>query len=126
MKNRRVLLSVLSLLWAGMLSAQDPPRLVVREHVIDLGTRSLSQGDTTVVFHYKNEGDSALVISRVAATCTCVVPEFSTEPLQPGDSATLSALVSPYHSGRFSKALIIVNNSPETLLRVSIRGQITD
>ena len=126
MAIRRILLSVMSLLWAGMLSAQDPPRLVVREKLIDFGTRSLSQGDTTVVFHYKNEGDSALVISRVAATCTCVVPEFSTEPLQPGDSATISARISPYHNGRFSKTLVIVNNSPETLIRVAIRGQITD
>lgn len=126
MRILKFFLCSLALLAAGALAAQNPPQILIRERSVDFGTRSLAQGDTVVVFSYKNVGDSALVISRVAPTCSCVVPEFSTEPLQPGDSTTISARVTPNHTGNFTQVLVIVANTPENIHRLVVRGKITD
>ena len=127
MSLHQFVLSTVLLLSAGVrLSAQKPPQFSFRETVIQIGNRSLKQGDTTVVFRYQNAGDSVLVIARIVPTCTCVVPEYSTEPLQPGDSATIVAHIAPYHTGHFDQTLVIVANTRKTLSHVSIRGEITE
>ena len=91
---------------------QKPPKMVFRERILKLGAFSLSQKDTTVVFHYKNEGNSALVIARMYPACTCMVPTYSTEPLMPGDSATFSVRNTFSHKGLFSNVVTITYSSP--------------
>lgn len=106
--------------------AQDPPKLVLVEKAIERGSFPISDGVQTFTFHYKNEGDSALVVSRIIPGCTCVVPQFSTEPLMPGDSTTFTVLFTPPHVGRFSQMLTICSNGVKPILRAYIRGFVTE
>lgn len=113
------------------LAGQKPPKIVARNRVIDLDSFPLSIGaDTTVVFYYRNAGDSALVIAAMVPGCTCVVPTFSREPLMPGDSTTFSVRFIPSHSGPFSQAVTITYTTPGGsefyLTRVGIRGTVTE
>lgn len=110
--------------WA--LSAQESPKLVLTEKAIERGSFPISDGVQTFVFHYKNEGDSALVVSRIIPGCSCVVPKYSTEPLMPGDSTTFTVLFTPPHVGRFSQMLTICSNGVKPILRVYIRGFVTE
>ena len=109
---------------------QKPPKMVFRERILKLGAFSLSQKDTTVVFHYKNEGDSALVIARMYPACTCMVPTYSTEPLMPGDSCSFSVNYTFSHVGPFSNVVTITFSSPTSsqldLIRVGIEGEVLE
>lgn len=106
--------------------AQNPPKLVLAERIIEKDAFPISDGVQTFVFHYKNEGDSALVVSRIIPSCTCVVPEYSTTPLMPGDSTTFTVQFTPPHTGRFSQMLTICSNGIRPILRAYIRGIVTD
>lgn len=129
---RKVLLVTGALLLLCLeLAGQKPPRIVARNRVIDLDSFPLAiGGDTTVVFHYRNAGDSALVITTMVPTCTCVVPTYSKEPLMPGDSTTFSVRFIPSHSGPFSQAVTITYTTPGGteiyLTRVGIKGTVTE
>ena len=126
MRGYRLIL-ILLLLCLGLSSlAQNPPKLVLVEKSIERGTFPISDGVQTFVFHYRNEGDSALVISRIIPGCTCVVPEFSTEPLAPGDSATFTVKFTPPHTGKFSQMLTICSNGVKPILRAYVRGNVTE
>lgn len=106
--------------------AQNPPKLVLTEKAIERGSFPISDGVQTFVFHYKNEGDSSLVISRIIPSCTCVVPEYSTNPLMPGDSTSFIVRFTPPHTGKFSQMITICSNGVKPILRVYIRGFVTE
>ena len=129
----RKLLLLIGFAQAFCLSAagQKPPKIVSRNRVVQLDSFYLSKGaDTTVVFHYRNEGDSALVIRRMNPGCTCVVPTYSTQPLMPGDSTTFRASFTPSHAGPFSQTITITYSTPGGsklyITRVGIKGTVLE
>lgn len=127
--NRCVLRTVLCLILmmgCGILFAQRPPQLDLIEKTIVRDTVSMSDGVQTFVFHYQNVGDSALVISRVVPGCTCVVPEYSTQPLAPGDTASFRVRFTPPHAGRYNQMLTICSNGVKPILRAYIKGFVVD
>ena len=126
MRIWKIILSVLLVLFCRTVLAQNPPKLVLTEKAIERGTFPISDGVQTFVFHYKNEGDSALVVSRIIPGCSCVVPRYSTEPLMPGDSTTFTVLFTPPHTGKFSQMLTICSNGVKPILRAYIRGFVTE
>lgn len=109
---------------------QKPPKLVFENRVMDLGSIPLSKKDTTVVFHYRNESDSVLVIVNMIPTCTCVVPNYSKEPMAPGDCNSFSVRYTLSHAGAFSQAVTICFSSPNSsemeLIRVGIKGVVVE
>ena len=40
------------------------------------------------IFKFKNTGGSQLVISQVKGSCGCTIPEYSKNPVQPGDEGS--------------------------------------
>lgn len=126
MRVWKIILSVFLVLFCRTVLAQNPPKLVLTEKAIVRGTFPISDGVQTFVFHYKNEGDSALVVSRIIPGCSCVVPQYSTEPLMPGDSTTFTVLFTPPHTGKFSQMLTICSNGVKPILRAYIRGFVTE
>ena len=127
--NRYVLRAVFCLtlmMVCGILSAQRPPQLELIDKVIERDTVSMSDGVQTFVFHYKNAGDSALVMSRVVPGCTCVVPEYSTLPLAPGDTASFRVRFTPPHTGRYNQMLTVCSNGVKPILRAYIKGFVVE
>lgn len=115
-----------ALLGEFCLYAQNPPKLVLVEKAIERGSFPISDGVQDFVFHYRNEGDSALVVSRIIPGCSCVVPEYSSDPLMPGDSTTFIVHFTPPHTGKFSQMLTICSNGVKPILRAYIRGFVTE
>ena len=121
-----ILLPVFLLSFSEALPAQEPPKLVVRNRVIQLESIP-SRQDTTLVFHYENKGGSPLEIFNMIPGCTCVVPDYSKEPLMAGDSTSFTVRFTPSHPGPFSQAVTIVYAAPGSpqyeITRVAIRGE---
>ncbi len=57
----------------------------------DFGT--IIEGEQVVCyFDYRNEGGEDLLISSVEATCGCTTPDWSREPLGPGEKGSLAII----------------------------------
>ncbi len=61
------------------------------DSLVDFGT--VKEGETKdIQFRFKNTGNKPLVITSVAPSCGCTVPEFSREPIQPGKEGFVKAV----------------------------------
>ena len=126
MTFRKLFLCVFLLGFSGILLAQDLPILTLSQKVINKGSFPISDGVQTFLFHYRNTGSAPLVVTQMVAGCPCVVPEFSKEPLAPGDSTTFSVRYTPSHPGRFSQMITIISNGEKPYLRIYLKGIVTE
>ena len=95
--------------------------LVFDEQRHDFGTIQESLGPVTHNFQFHNNGNEPLVISRIRTSCGCTIPEYSEEPIAPGDSGSIKITFNPLgRPGEFSKAInVYANTVPErTILRI--------
>src|SRR5690606_37497406 len=60
------------------------PVITFEESSFDFGT--IDQGTNVEhVFKFKNTGDAPLMIVNAKSSCGCTVPEYTKEPVAPGD-----------------------------------------
>ena len=123
---RKFLLVIGLFSFCCLLSAQEPPQLSFLHNRINKGSFPISDGPQEFVFQYKNTGESPLIISRISPGCPCVVPEFSTDPLAPGDSATFKVRFNPPHTGPFDQRISVFSNGVDPVLRIYIKGNVTE
>ena len=92
----------------------------------DFGTIKEADGDVTCYFEITNTGDAPLLLLKAASSCGCTVPEFSKEPIRPGQSSQVTVT---YHAkgrpGPFTKSIRIYDNSaPNHVSMVTITGNV--
>jgi len=64
------------------------PKMSFEEEVYDFGT--ITAGETVEhEFTFENTGDAPLVISNAKASCGCTVPNWTKEPVQPGETGNM-------------------------------------
>lgn len=77
----------------------------------------IKQGDkVSYDFKFRNTGKSPLIISTVSATCGCTVPEYSKDPVNPGDEGVVKvSFDSEGKTGMTSKTVtVLANTIPNT------------
>ena len=84
------ILSVLTLaLCATVMMAQQAVITFSKtEH--DFGKINEADGRVTTVFEFKNEGMEPLVLSNVRASCGCTTPNWTREPVEPGQTGKIT------------------------------------
>jgi len=90
----------------------------------DFGT--IIEGEQVVCyFDYWNKGDVDLLISSVEATCGCTTPDWSREPLRPGEQGSLEIIFDASgRSGIQRKLITVRSNANEQEIRLTIRANI--
>ena len=80
------------------------------------------QGEqVSYTFKFKNTGNAPLIISNVETTCGCTTPEYTKNPIKPGESGKITVLYdSKGHKGFQNKRLLVkANTNPsETIIRI--------
>jgi hypothetical protein len=95
------------------------------EEVHDFGAFDESEGVVTCQFKYVNTGDEPLVIVAARATCGCTTPQYSKEPLAPGDTASVTVSYNASgRPGRFSKKIYIDTNTEMVRSTLMIKGTV--
>ncbi|MDE5637941.1 MAG: DUF1573 domain-containing protein [Alistipes sp.] len=95
MKKHLFLVLVSALCFPFVVWADEPcAELCIAPAKYDLGTIH-RKDKRTLSFEYANKGDAPLVIVDVDVSCGCVVPEWSKEPLLPGQSAVMTVEFDP-------------------------------
>jgi hypothetical protein len=77
----------------------------------------ITQGEkVTYSFKFKNTGKGPLIISSASATCGCTVPEYTKDPVQPGEEGYINVTFnSEGKAGMESKTVtLIANTIPNT------------
>lgn len=109
---------------AAAMMGQDPVITFVKtEH--DFGKINEGDGRVSTVFEFKNEGMSPLVLSNVRASCGCTTPTWTKEPIEPGQTGSITVTYNPNgRPGRFQKTVTITSNATEPTKRVYIKGEV--
>ena len=109
---------------AVAMMAQDPVITFEKtEH--DFGKIHEEDGRVSVVFNFKNEGMAPLVLSNVRASCGCTTPTWTKEPVEPGQTGSITVTYNPNgRPGRFQKTVTITSNASEATKKVFIKGEV--
>ena len=91
----------------------------------DFGKINEDGGRVSVVFEFKNEGMAPLVLSNVRASCGCTTPTWTKEPVEPGQTGSITVTYNPNgRPGRFQKTVTITSNATEPSVKVYIKGEV--
>ncbi len=91
----------------------------------DFGKINEADGRVSTVFTVKNEGMSPLILSNVRASCGCTTPKWPREPIEPGQTGSITVTYNPNgRPGRFQKTVTITSNATEPTKRVTIKGEV--
>lgn len=86
----------------------------------------IKEGDLAEhIFTFKNTGNAPIVIDQVRASCGCTTPEWSREPIMPGETSSIKAVFnSKGRPGNVYKTITITSNATETTTTLKLRGQV--
>ncbi len=110
------LLGIMFLISAGMLKPGGGNSVVFLNTSYSFG--QIKEGtNPSYSFSFTNLGDTSISITGVHSICGCTIPEYSKNPVKPGESGNI---VVTYHSGGrpgpFKKSIIVsTDGSPHTI-----------
>lgn len=104
----------------GIRRVINVPEIEFQKTEHDFG--KILQGEqVSYTFKFKNVGNAPLIITSIEKTCGCTSPDFSNEPIKPGEEGKITITYdSKGHKGFQNKRLIVkANTNPsETILRI--------
>ena len=127
MKKALFLLYLLGLLGIGLHAQENPAAktdsIVFDKMVHNYGT--IEQGsDGTCEFTFTNTGKEPLVLSGVRAGCGCTLPEWSKDPILPGESGVIKVKYDTRRVGPIAKAVVVTSNAINSRVVLRITGSV--
>ncbi len=121
--KKSILMSLLLLVSMSLFAQQAVITFKEKEH--NFGTIEEAGGKVTTVFEFKNEGMEPLVLSNVRASCGCTTPKWTREPIEPGQTGTITVTYNPNgRPGRFQKTVTITSNATTPTVKLIIKGEV--
>ncbi len=122
--SRTIITTLFSFL-AAIIVAQQP-MLEFKELKHDFGTIAEDGGKVSHTFEFTNTGATPLVISNVRASCGCTTPNWTKEPVEPGQKGIVTATYNPMgRPGGFNKTITVTSNASNETVRLTISGNVT-
>jgi hypothetical protein len=78
----------------------------------------------TCVFEFTNTGKVVLTLKNVQASCGCTVPEWSREPINPGEKGKITVKYNTKNVGNFQKNISVYSNAITSPVVLTIRGEV--
>ena len=100
--------------------SQDGAKIEFEKEVHDYGTIK-NGADGTCTFDFKNTGNQPLIISNAKGSCGCTVPSWPKEPINPGQTATITVKYDTKRTGAINKSVTITSNAvnePTKVIRI--------
>ena len=118
------------LLMCGLTAAlaQKPAEIRVDKLTHNFGTFSEKEPVVTCTFTYTNIGEQPLIINQAVASCGCTVPEYTKEPVKPGEKGQIKVTYNGTGKfpGHFKKSITIRSNGAVEMTRLYIEGDMTE
>ena len=108
--------------------AQKPAEIKFDKLTHDFGTFSEKEPVVTCIFTYTNVGELPLVINQAVASCGCTVPEYTKDPVKPGEKGEIKITYNGTGKfpGHFKKSITIRTNGETEMTRLYIEGEMTE
>jgi len=121
-----LLLSMISGLFAfGVIAQSKTAAIAFNEMSFNFGSIEESSGLQTHKFEFTNTGGEALIIQNVSTSCGCTTPEWTREPVMPGQKGFVSAAYNPAgRPGPFEKYITVQSNAEPPVLKLTISGNV--
>jgi hypothetical protein len=116
-------LSVFMLFVAFSLSAQ--PKITFDKTRHDFGRVSEGDGAAVYDFTFKNTGTAPLIIQNVSTTCGCTTPEWTRQPIRPGDAGFIKVAYDVKgRPGAIDKTIAVFSNGTPSPVNLRINGEV--
>lgn len=118
-------LALMLLLNIGIASAQGQADIKFDKTTHNFGEFSEENPIVTCIFTFTNIGDAPLVIHQAVASCGCTVPQFTKEPILPGENGQIKVTYSGKgrYPGHFRKSVTVRSNAKKEMMRLYIEGE---
>ena len=105
---------------------EDAPIITWDEDVYSFG--EIEEGEeVNHVFTFTNTGKSPLIIADVKASCGCTTPEFTKEPIKPGESGKITVVFnSAGQRGKQQKIISVMSNAHPNISMVQLKGEVKE
>ena len=93
--------------------------------VYNYGKVKESDKPVKCTFEVENVGTAPLIIQRVSASCGCTTPEYTKDPILPGEKGKID--VSYDTKGRvgpINKTITVFTNVPDKVYKLKITGEV--
>jgi len=120
---KRFIFSALMLV-CGIMVASAQAEIKFDKLTNDFGTFSEASPVVTCTFNFTNVGDKPLVINQAVASCGCTVPEYTKDPIQPGEKGSIKVTYNGKGKfpGHFKKSITVRTNGKVEMTRLYIEG----
>lgn len=89
----------------------------------DFGT--IPQGTpVTYTFVFTNTGKEPLIITNASASCGCTTPDWSKEPIKPGQKGYVKATYNAAAAGGFTKSVTVTSNAKRSMVTLMLKGEV--
>jgi hypothetical protein len=126
MKIKKIILTFSILCIAPLLYSQfAKPTIsfITTDH--DFGSIYEADGIVSIEFEYTNTGKVPLILQDVHASCGCTSPEWTKEPIVPGQYGRIKVNFDPKNRpGPFAKTITVTSNADPAVNTLSIKGTV--
>lgn len=118
-------LFISALLLTSFMAMAQNAVITFKETEHDFGKIREDGGRVSYVFEFTNDGAKALALKNVRASCGCTTPDWSREPIAPGQTGHITVTYNPNgRPGRFSKTITVTSDAEPTTVKLSIKGEV--
>ena len=78
----------------------------------------------TYEFKFTNKGKVPLVITNAQPSCGCTTPDWSRNPIPPGQQGFIKATYNAAAVGPFNKSITVTANTDPGVTQLSIKGEV--
>jgi len=76
------------------------------------------------ILYLKNTRKSPVLINEVRSFCGCTIPDYTAEPVLPGESSRIKVTFIADHLGIFDKAVRVYLKDREIPVELRLRGEV--
>jgi hypothetical protein len=126
--KKLILTTVLVVFGMTTMMAQKPAQIKFEKTTHNFGSFSEKDPKVTCTFTYTNVGEQPLVVNQAIASCGCTVPEYTKNPVKPGESGEIKVTYNGAGKfpGHFKKSITVRTNGSVEITRLYIEGDMTE
>jgi len=114
------------LLTLAAFAQQKEPFLVFDNETFNFGTIQEEGGQATHKYIFTNTGSMPLIIKEVKPSCGCTTPDWTKEPVLPGNKGFVAAIYNPAgRPGPFNKTVTVTSNATNNPVVLKFNGTVT-
>lgn len=122
--KKLILMTMLLVCGITMASAEKGAEIKFDKLTHNFGTFSEKNPVVNCTFVFTNVGDKPLVINQAMASCGCTVPEYTKNPIKPGEKGEIKVTYNGTGKfpGHFKKSITVITNGVVEKTRLYIEG----